>query len=74
MFYGVISLRRNNVVKSEKFSEIMQRSLNAYLNGILTNEGVIEEILKLTKQIAVAQKKDEQLGLTADELAFMMHL
>lgn len=62
--------RRTNVVKSEKFSEIMQRSLNAYLNGMLTNEEVIEEMLKLAKQIAAAQKEGEQLGLTADELAF----
>ena len=62
--------RRTNVVKSEKFSEIMQRSLNAYLNGMLTNEEVIEEMLKLAKQIAAAQKEGDQLGLTADELAF----
>lgn len=62
--------RRTNVVKSEKFSEIMQRSLNAYLNGMLTNEEVIEEMVKLAKQIATAQKEGDQLGLTADELAF----
>lgn len=62
--------RRTNVVKSEKFSEIMQRSLNAYLNGMLTNEEVIEEMLNLAKQIAAAQKEGDQLGLTADELAF----
>ena len=62
--------RRTNVVKSEKFSEIMQRSLNAYLNGMLTNEQVIEEMLKLAKQIAAAHKEGDQLGLTADELAF----
>ena len=62
--------RRTNIVKSEKFSEIMQRSINAYLNGMLTNEEVIEEMLKLAKQIAAAQKEGEQLGLTADELAF----
>lgn len=62
--------RRTNVVKSEKFSEIMQRSLNAYLNGMLTNEEVIEEMLKLAKQIAAAQQEGDKLGLTADELAF----
>ena len=62
--------RRTNVVKSEKFSEIMQRSLNAYLNGMLTNEEVIEEMLKLAKQIVAEQKEGDKLGLTADELAF----
>lgn len=62
--------RRTNVVKSEKFSAIMQRALNAYLNGMLTNEEVIEEMLNLAKQIAAAQKEGDKLGLTADELAF----
>lgn len=62
--------RRTNVVKSEKFSEIMQRSLNAYLNGMLTNEEVTEEMLKLAKQIVADQKEGDKLGLTADELAF----
>ena len=62
--------RRTNIVKAEKFSEIMQRSLNAYLNGMLTNEEVIEEMLKLAKQIAAAHQEGDKLGLTADELAF----
>ncbi len=62
--------KRTNVVKSEKFSEILQRTMNAYLNGLLTNEQVIDEMMKLAKQIAEAHKEGEQLGLTADELAF----
>ncbi len=62
--------RRTNVVKSEKFSEIIQRSLNAYLNGMLTNEEVIAELMKLAKEIAQASKEGEQLGLTSEELAF----
>ena len=62
--------RRTNVVKSEKFSEIIQSAMNKYLNGMLTNEQVIQELLDLAKQIAAAQKEGDQLGLTADELAF----
>ena len=62
--------RRTNVVKSEKFSEIIQSAMNRYLNGMLTNEEVIQELLNLAKQIATAQKEGDQLGLTADELAF----
>lgn len=66
----VMVYKRTNVVKSEQFSEIMQKSLNSYLNGMLTNEEVIAEMLKLAEQIAAAQKEGAKLGLTADELAF----
>ena len=62
--------RKTNVVKSEKFSEIIQEAMNRYLNGMLTNEQVIEELLKLAKQIAAAQKEGEDLGLSSDEMAF----
>ena len=62
--------RRTNVVKSEKFSEIMQTAMNKYLNGLLTNEEVIQELLNIAKQIAAAKKEGDSLGLTADELAF----
>ncbi len=62
--------RRTNIVKSEKFSEIMQKAVNSYLNGMLTNEEVIEEMLKLAREIAAANKEGDKLGLTSDELAF----
>lgn len=62
--------RRTNVVKSEKFSEIIQRALNAYLNGMLTNEEVIEELLKMAKEINNARKEGADLGLTEEEMAF----
>ena len=62
--------RRTNIVKSEKFSEIIQSAMNRYLNGMLTNEEVIQELLKLAKDIAAAAAEGEKLGLTADELAF----
>jgi len=66
----VIIYKHTNVVKSEKFSEIIQQAMNRYLNGMLTNEQVIEELLELAKQIQAAQKEGQKLGLTADELAF----
>ena len=62
--------RRTNVVKSAKFSEIIQSAMNRYLNGMLTNEEVIQELLNLARQIAAAHKEGAKLGLTADELAF----
>ncbi|MBQ7501556.1 type I restriction endonuclease subunit R [bacterium] len=62
--------KRTNLVKSEKFSEIIQQVMNRYLNGMLTNEQVIEELLKLAKDLKEAGEEGEQLGLTPDELAF----
>ena len=62
--------RRTKVVKSDKFSEIMQMAMNRYLNGMLTNEQVIEELLRLAEEIRNAKKEGDDLGLTADELAF----
>lgn len=66
----VIVYKRTNVVKSEKFSERIQRALNSYLNGMLTNEEVIQELLSLAKQIAQLQNEGNELGLTNEELAF----
>ena len=62
--------RRTNIVKSEKFSELIQGAMNRYLNGMLTNEEVIQELLNLAKEIADANAEGEKLGLTAEELAF----
>ncbi len=62
--------KRTNVVKSEKFSEIIQAALNRYINGLITNAEVIEELVKMAKQIAEAQKAGEELGLSIEELAF----
>ena len=62
--------KRTNVVKSQKFSEIIHQVMNRYLNGMLTNEQVIEEMVNMAKQIAAAKAEGKKMGLTADELAF----
>lgn len=62
--------RRTNVVKSQKFSEMIQSIMNKYLNGMLTNQQVIDELLKLAKEIQKSQKAGQDLGLTPEEMAF----
>lgn len=66
----VMMYQRMNLVQSEKFSEIMKRVMNSYLNGMLTNEEVIQELLNLAKQIQAAQQQGENLGLSIEEKAF----
>ena len=62
--------KRTNFVKSEKFSEIIKTAMNKYINGMITNEEVIEELLNIAKQIEKAKEEGNELGLTVNELAF----
>ena len=62
--------KRTNVVKSEKFSEMMMQSMSNYLKGLLTNEQIIEELMKMAQEIANAQKEGEEMGLNTEEMAF----
>lgn len=62
--------RRTNLVKSEKFSELLSRAMKAYLNGMLSNEEVIAELMKMAKEMADAQSQGNAMGLTSEELAF----
>ena len=62
--------RRNNVVKSQLFSEKLQRAMNAYLNGMLTNEEVIEELKRMAKEIVTSAENSNALGLSSEEIAF----
>lgn len=62
--------QRTNVVKSQKFSELLQKTMRSYLNGLLTNEEVIQELLKMAKEIVKAKEDGNALGLTTEESAF----
>lgn len=61
---------RTNVVQSEKFSDMMSRVMSNYLKGLLTNEEVIQELLKMAQDIAQAEKGGNDLGLSKEEKAF----
>ena len=62
--------KRTNVVKSEKFSEKIAQLMNAYYNGLITNEEVIKELLKAAEEIAELHKQGKNLGLSQEEMAF----
>ncbi|MDR1015536.1 MAG: type I restriction endonuclease subunit R [Coriobacteriales bacterium] len=62
--------RRTNLVKSEKFSEMLSRAMKAYLNGMLSNEEVIAELMKMAHEMQTAHEEGSAMGLTDEELAF----
>ncbi len=66
----VKTYQRTSVVKSEKFSDMLQKTLNAYLNGMLTNAEVIEELLKMAREMMQDRFDAKALGLTDEEMAF----
>ena len=62
--------QRTNTVRAEKFSEILSDAMSRYLKGMLTNEEVIEELLKIAREIVFGEKAGESLNLNSEELAF----
>jgi type I restriction enzyme R subunit len=62
--------QRTDLVQAQKFSERLQRLMNAYRNGQLTNADVIEELKKMARDISAAHQEGKALGLSPEELAF----
>lgn len=63
-------MEKRNLVKSEKFSEKLQKSLNKYKNQAITNAEVIEELIRMANELREARAFEENLGLSEDEIAF----
>lgn len=64
------SRMRTNLVKSRKFLEMLEASIKKYQNNLLTTTQIIEELIKIAKEIKEADKEGEKLGLTTEEVAF----
>ena len=62
--------QRTNTVRATKFSEILANAMSSYLKGMLTNEEVIEELLKTARAIVNGEAECKKLNLTTEELAF----
>ena len=62
--------QKTNVIQSDLFSDMLSRSLSNYLKGLLTNEEVIEELLKMAQQFKKAEEEGNSLGLSPEEKAF----
>jgi type I site-specific restriction-modification system R (restriction) subunit len=62
--------KRTNLVKSEKFSEMLSRAMRSYLNGMISNEEVIADLMKMAKDMAAGSTEGDDLGLIDEEVAF----
>ena len=62
--------RRTNVVQATVFSEKIALLMNAYYNGLITNEEVIKELLKAAEEIKAQKDEGKELGLSEEEMAF----
>ena len=61
---------RRNLVQGQLFSEKLKKTLNAYHNRAIATQVVIEELIKLAKEMAAAAKRGEAMGLSDEEIAF----
>jgi type I restriction enzyme R subunit len=68
---GVVrTMVHSNIVTGELFSNRFSETLNRYVNGLITNEEVIQELLKLAQEMMNEEKQGNALGLSNDEKAF----
>src|SRR5690625_2190809 len=59
-----------NVVQARSFAEMLEASVRKYQNRAIEAAEVINELIKLARDMRAAQSRGESLGLTDDEMAF----
>ena len=61
---------KKNMTQTDKFSEMLDARLAEYLRGLISNEEVIQELLKMAQELKAHAKQASELGLTEEEQAF----
>jgi type I restriction enzyme R subunit len=61
---------KTNLVQSRSLMEMLEESIRKYHNKVLTAVQVIDELIKLSKDIKEMDKEPKELGLTEYEYAF----
>jgi type I restriction enzyme R subunit len=61
---------RKTVVQSRKFSEMLDGILGKYYARLIDSAQVIDELIKLAKEIMESEKAGKETGLSDDEYAF----
>ena len=66
----VATRRRKNVVQARSFARMLEQTLRRYQNRAVEAAQVIEELIRLARELREATARGEKLGLSEDELAF----
>jgi type I restriction enzyme R subunit len=66
----VRSQSRSNVVQMRAFSERLEEAIARYHSNAITTAEVIQELIRLAKDIRAARERGEEEGLTPEESAF----
>lgn len=61
---------KKNLIKSKSLKEMLENSIKKYHNKILTAAEVMDELIKLSKEIVNMDSEAKKLGLTDFEYAF----
>jgi type I restriction enzyme R subunit len=61
---------QRHLVQGRSFAELLDRSIRAYQNRAIETAQVIEELIRLAKELREAERRGEELGLSDDEAAF----
>jgi len=61
---------KKNVVQARSFTKMLEEAIKKYQNRAIEAAEVIEELIKLAREMREAQKRGENLGLNDDEIAF----
>src|SRR5215213_5521485 len=61
---------RTNFVQEKKYSDRLLEALRKYHNRMIESSQVIAEMIAMAKDMQAALKRDEELGLNPDEIAF----
>ena len=64
------SMSKKSLVKSRKFSEMLEDTINKYQNRAVQTTMVIQELIDMAKDITDSEKVSEGSGLSEDEYAF----
>lgn len=66
----IVAHERNNLATARSFRELLEATLRKYHNRVITAASVVQEMIRIRRQLDAAGRRAADLGLTEEELAF----